>query len=90
MFMRNIPQEKIDFVVAHMNDMPRIQILRVVGISMFQFHKGSINIGHVSRNLSHKDMDLTTFKRNFTLIRYQQPKNTSDEKYINWLESLSI
>jgi hypothetical protein len=40
--------------------------------------------------INDEDMDLTTFKRNFTMIRYQQPKNTDDEKYVNWLESLSI
>jgi hypothetical protein len=39
MFMRNIPQEKIDFVVAHMNDMPRIQISRAVGISIGSLYR---------------------------------------------------
>ena len=42
------------------------------------------------RMITDSDMNLTTFKRNFTLIRYQQPKNTGDEKYINWIKSLSI
>ena len=42
------------------------------------------------RMINDEDMDLTTFNRNFTMIRYQQPKNTDDEKYVNWLESLSI
>ena len=41
------------------------------------------------RMITDKDMDLTTFKRNFTMIQFQQPKNTY-VKYINWIESLSV
>ena len=41
------------------------------------------------RMITDKDMDLTTFKRNFTTIQFQRPKNTY-EKYINWIESLSV
>jgi hypothetical protein len=42
------------------------------------------------RMINDDAMNLATFKRNFTTIRFQQPKNTSDEKYINWIESLSV
>lgn len=32
--------------------------------------------------------DVGTFKRNFTTIRMQQPKNPTEEKYVNWVKEL--
>ena len=42
----------------------------------------------ICKMIADDGMQMPNFKRNINLISYQQPKNTSDWKYVEWLKTL--
>ena len=57
--MDNLTQEKIDYVIAHINDRPRTKVARHVGISMSSLYRivreagGEMRYEHTRRNSEH-------------------------------------